>query len=111
MFRIIDDVMKSGKLFLDPELCLNRIAAESGMNRTYVSQTLGKYAKGYYSYVNEYRLRYAFEILTDVSRMPVTLTELASCSGFSDERAMNKYCLKAYGITASHYFSRRKVSH
>lgn len=111
MLRIIDSAMRDGRLFLDPSLSLAKLSAASGFNRTYVSQTLTSLSGGFYNYVNEYRIKYAFEVITDLSLPPMTLEELSIRSGFRDERALSGYCVKKFGMIASQYFNRNRPSH
>jgi AraC-like DNA-binding protein len=111
LLSIIDSVMSGKGLYLQQSLNMESIAEAAGMNRTYVSQAISSSGRGFYEYVNDYRIRHALLLLTSSSDRGMTLSEAAVDSGFRDCRQMNKYVREIYGMTASAYFSIARVSH
>lgn len=110
IFADVDRLVRDDSLFLKAGLTLEMIGEAAGLNRTYVSRAISSEGKTFFSYINDYRIRRAFELLSTASH-PYSLNELAVNSGFRDGRQMNKYVQAAYGVTSTVYFSKVRPFH
>ena len=110
IFAEIDRLVRDKSLYLKAGLTLEMIGEAAGLNRTYVSRAISSTGKTFFTYINDYRIRRAFELLSTADR-PYSLNELAVTSGFRDGRQMNKYVQAAYGVTSTVYFSKVRPSH
>lgn len=76
--------MRERRLYLNSSLTLDKLAREIGSNRTYLSKALSeKKGMNYRSYLNEYRVKYAKELLCSKD---YTLLDIAIVSGFKNEK-------------------------
>ncbi|MBR5856483.1 MAG: helix-turn-helix domain-containing protein [Bacteroidales bacterium] len=83
-----DRVMEEKRLYLNPDLTLNRLAKEVWSNRTYVSKALRlKRGVSFREYVCHFRLKHAKKMCNNIGRGAY---ELAIGSGFNDVRTFNK---------------------
>ncbi|MBP1631702.1 MAG: putative transcriptional regulator, AraC family [Bacteroidetes bacterium] len=81
----IDKAICSGKLYLDPNLSITKVAKEIGTNRTYLSKSINlKTGQNFNEYINNYRSEHARNFIRE--------------SLLSDERKMKKY-----GVLPSEY--------
>ena len=79
-----DRIMRERRLYLNSSLTLDKLAREIGSNRTYLSKALSeKKGMNYRSYLNEYRVKYAKELLCSKD---YTLLDIAIVSGFKNEK-------------------------
>lgn len=82
-FDKLGQLMKEDKIFRDAELTLEKAAVMVGTNRTYLSQIINeKTGASYSSYVNEFRLCEAMEILSD-SACDAPIKAVAAKVGFA----------------------------
>jgi len=80
------------------------LAKELGTNTTYISTCINKETGASFNdLVNEYRIRYALDLLSDNPSMPVT--QLADLSGFSSYSSFIRSFKRITGKTPSEYIS------
>lgn len=66
LYQQLEQLMKEERLYRDSSLSLDKTAGILSTNRTYLSQVVNEKAgKSFSSYVNEYRLNEAVELLSD----------------------------------------------
>jgi AraC-like DNA-binding protein len=109
----IDKAICSGKLYLDPNLSITKVAKEIGTNRTYLSKSINlKTGQNFNEYINNYRSEHARNfirksLLSDEGKssydVSLTMSDVASASGFRSLRALNRYHVKKYGVLPSEY--------
>ncbi len=108
----LDQHLASTKLYLDPDLGLDKLSAAIGESKYHVSEALNMYAgKSFYQYVNEYRISRAMEIMTSIHQknLPVNILMIAFECGFKAKSSFNAYFKKITGETPSAYLSRLKA--
>lgn len=108
----LDLHLASTKLYLDPDLGLDKLSAAIGESKYHVSEALNMYAgKSFYQYVNEYRISRAMEIMTSIHQknLPVNILMIAFECGFKAKSSFNTYFKKITGETPSAYLSRLKA--
>jgi len=109
----IDKAICSRKLYLDPNLSIKKVAKEIGTNRTYLSKSINlKTGQNFNEYINNYRSEHARNyiresLLSDEGKnaynVSLTMSDVASASGFRSLRALNRYHMKKYGVLPSEY--------
>ncbi len=108
----LDQHLASTKLYLDPDLGLDKLSAAIGESKYHVSEALNMYAgKSFYQYINEYRISRAMEIMTSIQQknLPVNILVIAFECGFKAKSSFNTYFKKITGETPSAYLSRLKA--
>lgn len=92
----IGHAFEEDKVYLNPELTINDLAAACHTNRTYLSEYLNKECRcTFYDYVNRYRIEHAVIPLLEKEGAEMTLNEIAVRTGFGSisslRRAFRKY--------------------
>lgn len=83
IYALAEKLMREKRLYRDGSLSLEKLAMETGTNRTYLSNALNHYARtSFNSYVNNWRIQESIDILSDPSQ-DVALKELAAYLGFN----------------------------
>lgn len=118
LWKRIEKVMESKKLYLDPSISLTKLALMVGSNRTYLSNAMAE-KSGFRNYLNSLRIKYFCELLeerekglsgTEVLGEPSVpihskdISLMAMESGFADMRTFQK----AVGASDSEYAQRIK---
>lgn len=86
--QILDRLVNEEKIYLDPELSLNRLAEISGIKPRLLSQFIQfKFQKKYIDFINSYRVSEAKKILKEQN---TTLYAVALDSGFNSESTFYK---------------------
>jgi len=102
----LEDVMRSGKIFKDSSLNLDKLAGLSGLNKYHISETLNTFAqKSFYQYINEYRIGFATDQMKYLTEkgIPVNILSLAYDAGFNAKSSFNRYFKDITGQTPSEY--------
>jgi AraC-like DNA-binding protein len=108
----LDQHLASTRLYLDPDLGLDKLSAAIGESKYHVSEALNMYAgKSFYQYINEYRISRAMEIMTSIHQknLPVNILMIAFECGFKAKSSFNTYFKKITGETPSAYLSKLKA--
>ena len=86
----MDSFVRDKKIFLDPDLTLERLAGEIGSNRTYLSRALARYKGVHFNrYINSFRLRHAAGLLED-GAAGEDMLDMALLSGFKNTRTFRR---------------------
>ncbi|QHT65990.1 AraC family transcriptional regulator [Rhodocytophaga rosea] len=92
------------KLYLEPELTIDILAAKLSTSRHHLSQVLNeRLKKTYADYVNEFRLEEARQRLSNQAHFRFTIAAIALDSGFNSVSSFNELFRKRYGTTPSKY--------
>jgi AraC-like DNA-binding protein len=96
--------MKESKIFLNSRLTVKQLAKELGSNEKYVSNIINqRYQMNFSNFVNDFRIKYAAEILLDDNYKNFTIEAIGGLSGFSSKSAFNATFKKINGMTPSEY--------
>ena len=103
----LDVCMNQSKMYLNPKLSLQDMAAEIGTNRTYLSEYLNTTLNmTFYEYVNEFRVREACRIMDAMTADDrKSMTEIAELAGFNSISTFNRSFRKMKGVTPGQYVS------
>lgn len=99
--------MSEQRLYLNPQLTLADLTTLLHTNRTSLARCLKQdLDSSFYDYVNRYRVTEACRLLTEAAGRDevVTMTDVASQSGFNSITTFNRYFSKFQGMTPMNYF-------
>lgn len=104
LFARLRGLMEDEEVYRDSGLTREKLAEMLGTNRTYLSQLMADKAdKGYYQFVNGYRIKKAVEILSGPAGVDYPLKALAADLGFKSMTTFYKTFQEAVGMTPSAY--------
>ncbi|MBZ4652658.1 MAG: hypothetical protein JG761_1458 [Proteiniphilum sp.] len=102
--RKLEQLMQEEKIYLNPELRLNELAALLGTNRTYASQLIHNQRNlNFCDYVNDYRIQHAKKLLSETADEPLPIEEVALRSGFASNSTFYRVFTGKVGISPSRY--------
>jgi AraC-like DNA-binding protein len=95
--------MEKSRVWLDPDLSLELLAAKMKMPKHHLTQLLNeRILKNFYNYINEYRIGEAIARLKNPA-LQVNILSLAFDCGFNSRSSFNNYFKKITGYTPSAY--------
>lgn len=104
LFTRLSLLMEQEKIYRDSNLTRDRLAELLGTNRTYLTQIIAQHSgKGYYQFINSYRIKEAVKILSDPANSSYPLKALASDLGFKSMTTFYKTFQETVGMTPSMY--------
>ena len=96
-------LMTVQKLYTDPEISVSGVAEKLDTNRTYLSRTVNECCgKSFTQVVNDYRIREAIALLSDLERN-LPLKQVASMAGFSSLSTFYSLFQNFTGMTPARY--------
>lgn len=94
--------MRDKKLYLDPDLTREMVAAELCTNKLYLSNAIKEiHSKTFGEYINGLRLEYAKDIL--MTDFDIKIEAVALMSGFSSVRTFYRLFNKTYNLTPTEF--------
>ncbi len=103
-FEKINAAILDGKMYLNPQLSLDLVAAELGLSTGYISQLVNEYSKTNFSnYINKLRVTQAKELLLSDAFNNYTVVSIALESGFNSKSAFYQAFQKETGMTPKKY--------
>lgn len=104
LFDKLSAMMEHEKVYRDSNLTRERLAELLGTNRTYLTQIITQHTdKGYYQFINAYRIKEAVRILSSAENSDYPLKALASDLGFKSMSTFYKTFQETVGMTPSMY--------
>ncbi|MFT3827462.1 MAG: helix-turn-helix domain-containing protein [Chitinophagaceae bacterium] len=106
IWKKLEAHLEATKLYTDPDISLDKLAAAIGYSKYHLSETLNSYAhKSFYQYINEYRIRRAVELMNNMQAkgLPVNILVIAYDCGFKAKSSFNQYFKKVTGSTPTAY--------
>jgi AraC-like DNA-binding protein len=102
--RILLDLMKTEKPYLDNDITLQKLSEKSGISPHNLSQILNeRLGQNFYDFINKYRIEEAQKLLLNPSKNHYTILGIAIESGFNSKSTFNT-CFKKYtGLTPSSF--------
>jgi len=96
-------LMHREKLYLDPDLSLERLAGKLGVSSKLVSSVLNhRLRRNFFEYVNEFRVKRALSLIAgEASSKP--MAQVMRASGFNSKSTFNRCFKRATGKTPSDY--------
>lgn len=100
-------VMKSQKLYTEPELSLSMLAGKINVHPNYLSQVINeKEGKSFFDYINNLRVEEFKRLMALPGSNQFTMLSLAYDCGFNSKSSFNKNFKKATGQSPSAYFAK-----
>jgi ligand-binding sensor domain-containing protein/AraC-like DNA-binding protein len=102
-------LMQEEKIFLDPDLSLQKLSQQLHVHYNHLSQIINKHmGKSFNDYINSSRIEEAGKKLADPVESQKTILEIAYDTGFYSKSVFNTAFKKFTGMTPSQY--KKKVS-
>ncbi len=102
--RQLSVLMDQDKLYLNPMLTPSQIADQIGCSIDQLYQVMNVDRRvDFHEYLNEYRARYARDMLREESATKNDLSDLATRVGFSTIEALNEAFEKSFGVSPEDY--------
>jgi len=106
LWQKLDALMRSERLYRDPDLSLDLLAQRLDMGKHHVSQVINEHwGASFFEYVNQLRIREAQQLLADTPRSALHVIEVAYAVGFNNKVSFNNAFKKATGMTPTEYRS------
>ncbi|BAV05651.1 AraC-type DNA-binding protein [Filimonas lacunae] len=102
-------LMEKKKTYTDPDLTLEKLAAESQIPRHHISEALNHHlGKTFYQFINDFRMKEVLHLLDKCKKQQITpgILSLAFEAGFNSKSTFNQYFKKATGYTPSEYLKK-----
>jgi len=107
--RLLKDAMDTDKLYLDPELTVNKLADHLSISPKMISAVLnGQLKKGFSAFVNEYRVAEVKEKMLHPGNNHITLAGLARDSGFNSVATFQRVFKAAETMSPKEFLSLHK---
>lgn len=98
--------MDNDKLYLDPELNLNKVASHTGINAKTISAILNQYHQtSFNDFINNYRVREVKGRLIDPTCQHLTISGIALESGFNSQATFQRAFKSNTGMSPREYVS------
>jgi AraC-like DNA-binding protein len=109
----LTSLMEKKKVYTDPELTLEKLAALIKIPRHHLSETLNQsLGKSFYQFINDFRITEVLFLLDKCKQQGITpgILSLAFEAGFNSKSSFNQYFKKTTGLTPSEYLKRERMT-
>lgn len=97
-------IMDKTKCYTEEEFNLEKLAMMVGTNKKYLSQAINEeFGHSFHNFINEYRIKEARKMLSDVQYQNYTIEAIANAVGFKSKSSFNTFFKKFTGLTPSYY--------
>lgn len=101
---VLQQAMERDRIFLNPALNLESVAAHTGLTPKTISAVLNQYAgKSFNEWINEYRLTEFKTRLNESSLQQLTISGIASECGFNSQATFQRIFKQFVGVTPTEY--------
>lgn len=98
------DYMDTKKPYLNNDLTINDLSAQTEIARHHITQVLNeKYKRNFFTFINEYRIKEVIERFNDPKFNNYTILAIAFDSGFNSKATFNSFFKSQTGKTPSEY--------
>jgi AraC-like DNA-binding protein len=102
----LKNAMELDKLYLDPELNLNKVSSHTGISAKTISAILNQYHQtSFNDFVNDYRVREVKARLIDPSCQHLTISGIALESGFNSQATFQRAFKSNTGMSPREYIN------
>jgi len=106
--RHLDQIMRSQKAYLSPDLTLPKLASTVGCSVNHLSQVINSgFGTSFFDYLNRYRIEHARELLSDLDSQSTAILNIAFTVGFNSNSAFYSAFKKRVGLTPAQYRQRQ----
>ncbi len=104
IMEMLASYMKKHEPYLDPELNIQKLANDIGINKNQLSQAINEQLKiNFFTYINQMRVSHFKKLCIENSFQNYTLLGIALESGFNSKSSFNGVFKKLEGITPGEY--------
>ncbi len=104
IFGTLEVLMKTDKLYLEPNLNLHDLARKAKVPQHHITQTLNSFAKrNFYDYVNSYRVNEFIQKIKNGDADNFSLLGIAFECGFNSKSSFNRILKKLTGLSPSEH--------
>lgn len=104
----VRSILIERKLYLSPELSLDKLSQETDIPKHHFSQLFSVYLKtSFYQLIAHYRIAHALKLLDEGSN--ITVESLAYECGFNSKTSFNRYFKEITGYTPSEYQNQKSA--
>ncbi|MBD2751781.1 helix-turn-helix domain-containing protein [Spirosoma validum] len=104
----LQQAMTTDRLFLDPELTVEKVGQHTGFATKLISAVLNQHLqKNFNSFINEYRVEEVKRRLIDPAHERLTLTGIAFDCGFNSQATFQRTFKQLTGVSPKEYVSRQ----
>jgi AraC-like DNA-binding protein len=102
----VEQLLLIEKVYLNPEINLNKLAELAGSNSSYISRIINdRYGMNFNSLINDYRIKEARKLLSEPSYNHLTIEGIAREVGFKSIPSFNNAFKKFTGLSPSYFKS------
>ncbi len=100
----LDSLMKEDKLFTQPDISLQSLAGQVGLQAYQLSQYLNRELnQSFFDYINQYRIEEVKRLLASPAQKQFTIFSIAMDAGFNSKSSFNDAFKRYTGTTPSAY--------
>lgn len=100
----LEKLMNEEKVYLNPEITIDEVAARLNSNRTYVSKAIRLFHNSnFMTYINDYRIKEAVRIISNKKSSMYSLEGLGKEVGFNNRITFTSAFKKYTGVTPSFF--------
>jgi AraC-like DNA-binding protein len=103
LYADIEKHLETTKCYCNPDLTLDMLAKDLGVNRTYISNAINKTDENFNAMINRFRVRLAVQILSQ--HQDSTMEGLAYDVGFNNRRSFYNAFMKITGLSPAQFKS------
>ena len=104
IFGTLEMLMKTDKLYVEPNLNLQDLAQKAKVPQHHITQTLNSFAQqNFYDYINSYRVREFIQKLKNGDTDSFSLLGIAFDCGFNSKSSFNRIFKKTTGFSPSEF--------
>jgi AraC-like DNA-binding protein len=97
-------LMEREKLYLEPDLSLEKLAKQLDTGKHHVSQVINEHLNvNFFEYINQLRISEACRLLAEKTKSDLHVIEVAYAVGYNNKVSFNSAFKKATGMTPTHY--------
>jgi len=107
LFQRLEQLMKTNKLYLDPNLNIKTLLPLLGTNERYLREAIREQTNAtFLDYINDLRLTFSRQLLEDVEKY--TIEAIATESGFNSRSTCHRVFRDKYGLAPDEYRKLKK---
>lgn len=109
--RLLRKAMEEDRIFLNPALSLDLLAAHTGIAAKTISMVLNQHiGKSFNEWINEYRLNEFKHKLSQANLQQLTISGIASECGFNSQATFQRIFKQSLGMTPTEYLKSLSAS-
>jgi AraC-like DNA-binding protein len=97
-------LLETKEIFKNPDLRISDVSTLLNTNRTYISNLVNEeFNQSFADFINNYRIKYAKNILHDKKQINISISEIGYMSGFLSESSFYRVFKDKVGVSPGSY--------